>query len=277
MDWIIRRMEKDDRSAYVRLLGQWITRVPVEEHFRWLYLENPHGQALTWLAVRRDDGRIIGATSIFPKKVRVRGNVLVGSVGGDTFVSPDFRRRGVAKKLHEVSMGEMAATDVRFHYGFPNRPNLGAILKAGALYPGDFSEAMFLLGVEPALNKFSVPKPFLNVISQARNAGLPVMTRIRLSGCRIKDGQLKRMASFDSRMEPVLKKAAEKLSIGCLRDGDYLAWRFFRNPAATHEVYVYEIDGEPCGYAALEFSNYRCVLFDFLVENSRNAGTADDR
>ena len=88
MEWFIKRMEPQELDPYLNFLGHRITYMPVLSHFQWLYQENPHGKAVTWLAIHRKNKKIIGCTSIFPRRIWVKDHITLGSVGGDTLVHP---------------------------------------------------------------------------------------------------------------------------------------------------------------------------------------------
>src|SRR5688500_19496863 len=46
--------------------------VDLERRHEWLYEENPHGRALSWVAVEDGTGRLIGCNAFFPKRLVVQ-------------------------------------------------------------------------------------------------------------------------------------------------------------------------------------------------------------
>ena len=122
----------DDREAVLSLLGHWELRQPVEARYTWIYENNPLGPALTWVAEDPSSGQLVGCNSCFPRRLLVRGRVLQGAVGGDTFVHPDWRRRGVAKAMHEVIREDLSRVGLTFHLGFADLPNRKALTSAGS-------------------------------------------------------------------------------------------------------------------------------------------------
>lgn len=41
--------------------------------YEWLYRTNPHGKAITWLAVERASARVVACKSLFPRAALVDG------------------------------------------------------------------------------------------------------------------------------------------------------------------------------------------------------------
>src|SRR5262249_1133052 len=130
-DLVIRLAGNDDRAQVLKLLAR-MSPDDVAERYRWLYQGNPHGRALTWLALDPDTGEAAGCTSVFPRRVIVDGAERRGSMGGDCFVEPAARRRGLATRLHLQSFADMHTLGVDFMYGPPVPNNLAALVKAGS-------------------------------------------------------------------------------------------------------------------------------------------------
>ena len=84
------------------------------------------------VAYDAEDGTPAGLTSVFPRKVSVDGRLRLGAMGGDGYVRPAFRRRGLATALHAASRAAMRAEGVEFMFGPPLPHNLGALVKAGS-------------------------------------------------------------------------------------------------------------------------------------------------
>ena len=101
--WYIRPIQAEDTKAFLSFLSAWVTNVSLEDRYRWIYQDNPHGKALTWLAVTSLDNKIVGCASVFPRKMWLNGHAETGSAGGDTYVDPMWRRKGIAEALHRAS------------------------------------------------------------------------------------------------------------------------------------------------------------------------------
>jgi GNAT superfamily N-acetyltransferase len=265
MMWHIRRMESRDLEAFLKFLGRRITYMQVEKHYHWLYEQNPHGHALTWLSIHKDTEKIIGCTSIFPRKMRMNGQTILGSVGGDTFVDPKFRRQGIAKGLHNVSLEDMRKNEINFHFGFPVPANLGAFIKGGAYYPGDFKSIRFISDAEIILNKIKLPQSLMRFFAKGIDPVLKLYIRGVLSRGKSHRGELRTVKHFDSKFDTLMQEITPLFEICGIRDSEYLNWRYFKNPLKAHTVISYEKNGELHGLAALEMRETKCVIFDFFA------------
>lgn len=268
MTWFVRRMNDDDRPSFLKFLGQWIRYLPVEDHYQWLYKENPHGEALTWLAIHADDKRIIGCTSLFPRKIFIRDHIETGVCGGDTFVAPDCRKMGIAGQLHSISNEEMTHDGVSFHFGFPNQANLSVLVRSGANIVGNFKTKVLLLRVEPVVNRLK----FANVIP----AGICNLVNIILRSYALRtrstsqnDGDLFKISKFDDRYDRFIEETIPSYRICCIRDSAYLNWRYFKNPVKAHKVLEYREKGVLQGFMVVQLMDNKCILFDLFVKNRR--------
>src|SRR5262245_32410123 len=99
MPFSVRRATPSDRHLIKRTIAEYLPTVDPTRRYDWLYLGNPHGTALTWLATDDASGELAGLTSFFPRRMIVDGVEACGALGGDGYVRPAFRRRGVGGLL----------------------------------------------------------------------------------------------------------------------------------------------------------------------------------
>ena len=132
-DYEIRIASEDHREDVKRLMSS-IYQGDVAARYNWLYKSNPYGRAHTWLAIDRTTSKVVGCTSVFPRKVKVNGRYRMGSIGGDCFIEPRARRQGLATRLHKASINDMPVQRIEFMYGPPTPNNLGALIKAGSQF-----------------------------------------------------------------------------------------------------------------------------------------------
>lgn len=266
MEWYTRELKPQDRDSFLSFLGRRITSVSVAGHYQWLYRENPHGEALTWLAILRGSEEIIGCTSIFPRKVWVRDRVTLGCVGGDTFIDPMFRRRGIATELLRVSREGMAKSGIRFHYGFPNAENFVPHLKVGSIHPGDFQEMRILLRIEPVLKKLKLGGKLFAGLSKFGDKILSLYIEARLPKSINWDENIKIISNFDNKFDKLVETVVPSFNICGIRDSNYLNWRYCKNPMKAHTILSYDEKDISHGFAVLQFIGNRYYIFDFFVK-----------
>ena len=265
--WHIRPIRAGDTEAFLSFLSAWVTNVSLRDRYRWMYQDNPHGKALTWLAVTSRDNKIVGCTSVFPRKMWVNGHVETASAGGDTYVDPTWRRKGIAVALHRASLEGMRENGVTLEYGFPLHENLGAFRKAGACLPGDFVSARCFLSVTPFLKKVRldrfVPGKLLDVLDRV----FLKVTNQGISSSDETEYEVREVGSFDKRFETLSEELSSSFKICWLRDSSYLRWRFLDNPFRKYILLsvTKKRDARLHGFAALEVSEHIGFVTEFFV------------
>jgi hypothetical protein len=266
MSWYIRKIKPEEEDAFISFLSAWVTNVPVKERFRWLYQGNPHGKGEIWLAVDKKTEKIAACTAIFPKKIRINGSMVIGCVGGDTYVDPQWRRQGIAAALHRATAVEMKNVGIALHYGFPLADNFQAKLKAGARHPGHFSTASLFLSSRPLLRRMKLAHIVPPKLQKTLDAML-VRTMGLLPSSSWENGyNVEQITSFDTAFEGAEEEITSSFSICCIRDLPYLKWRFFENPLKKYTILGFkEKDGALRGYVALEVAGSATVISDLFA------------
>src|SRR6185436_16952450 len=96
------------------------------------------GRALTWLAVA-PTGEVAGCTSFFPFRLWLDGAEVRGALGGDGYVRPAFRRRGLGGLLHDASRHAMRELGIGCMYGAPGAMNVTPLKHGGSRELGHVS------------------------------------------------------------------------------------------------------------------------------------------
>lgn len=271
MEWKVRRMEARDEAAFVPFLGNWISDRPVAAHFDWLYRGNPHGNAVTWIAVLEKGDRIVGCTSIFPRRMRLDGEPILGSYGGDSFVDPDFRRRGIAQSLHKYSVSDMRQLDIQCHYGFPVPANLRAFVRAGALDPCDFHRFQLPLNAEWIVRSLHLG-PIAPFAATILNPVIKLYLARKIFRNSPPRNRLQVVGTFDSKVDELFDSVAHRFGICCVRDSAYLNWRFSNHPFIKSTIVKWQDNGTLLAYAVLDLSTEQCKILDFLVRDDEEIG-----
>jgi GNAT superfamily N-acetyltransferase len=250
----IARAEERDRSTVLALLAEHTPGADVARRHAWLYEGNPHGAAVTFLAFD-EGGTPMGLTSLFPRRVVVKGEVRLGAIGGDGYVRPAFRRRGVATALHRACLALMQESlrkgaGVEFMYGAPEPNNLVALERAGS-------------------------RTITRLRRYARSG--PLQAIFRLGGAmrgrgRARATRLVPLEGADARVADVFEDAAVGAAILPVRDPTQYAWRFRAPSRAQHAFAVMEGD-DAVALCALERKGPQVALVDFLAPRDRWSAT----
>jgi hypothetical protein len=252
----IRRADDEDNRALITLIGKLYRGDSVARHDR-LYRSNPHGRALTWLAIETATGEAVACTSIFPRRVRVAGGERLGSIGGDCYVEPRVRRQGLAVALHRASLAEMRAGGVQFMYGPPAPNNLAALLKAGSTLVTDYRRWVRPLHGGVA-TRAARSRPLA-----ARMIGLPLRVLDRVGRGAMRGFDIEEVTTFGAEFDALFERVAPSHVIACVRDSAYLAWRY----AAPRRQVPFGVrhHGELVGLVVLEMDQERAGLVDVFT------------
>jgi GNAT superfamily N-acetyltransferase len=271
--WYIRPIRAEDTEAFLSFLSAWVTNVSLRDRYRWIYQDNPHGKALTWLAVTSQDNKIVGCASVFPRKMWLNGHVETGSAGGDTYVDPMWRRKGIAEALHRASATGMQENGVMLQYGFPLRENLRAKCKAGACLPGDFVSATCFLSIGPFLKKVRLDRFVPGKLLEVLDSVFLKVTKSGISSSAETEYEVREVDTFDERFEALSEELSSSFKICCVRDSSYLRWRFLNNPFRKYVLLsvTRKRDGRLYGFAAVEVSGHIGLMSEFFVRPESDA------
>jgi hypothetical protein len=260
-DFLLRRAVEADRESVIAIVSR-MWGEDISARYRWLYLANPHGRALTWLAIEQASGDVVGCTSIFPRKVMVDGVERLGSIGGDCYIDPRARRRGLATALHRISLQEMRQHRIDFMYGPPNPNNFAALIKAGS-----HGVTQFKRFVRPLQGSSVYRFAFDRTPSklEARLAGLPIklldrVTKVDASGLRLEP-----VSHFSAEFDTLFEQADTSTGVVLQRDSDYLNWHYLQGTARKQQPFAIRLDDRLVGLTALEFADDQAAIVELFT------------
>jgi GNAT superfamily N-acetyltransferase len=249
-DVTIRRARPGDDGLVRGLLAEHLgPHVDVDARYRWLYRENPHGFAVTWIAFDARSGEPAGMTSLFPRRVSVHGTVRLGSIGGDGYVRERFRRRGIATALHRASLEQMGEVGVELMYGPPEPNNLRALVRAGSRVVCQLRRFVRPLGLGrlgQRLARFA--EPVARLLAPPRS---PL--------------RLEPIVNEDARVRRIWEQAMDDLPIAPVRDPAFYAWRFARTPSQRKLQYLVLDGPQAVAACALDRDGRRTQVLDVLA------------
>lgn len=225
----VREATAADRPEIEALVAEMIPGCDVAARWRWLYETNPSGRAITWVAIA-PSGEVAGCTSLFPFRLWLDGEEVLGALGGDGYVRPAFRRRGLGGLLHDAARRGMPAHGLHCMYGAPGMMNVTPLKHGGSRELGHVARYVRPVRVGPWL----AGDVFARV---TRPALAPV---------------LEPMTDVDPRTDAVWAQARQALRLASVRDAAFYTWRFRRAPAQKERPFVIVRRGQPIGACALE-------------------------
>jgi hypothetical protein len=233
MAFEIRPATAADRAHVAALIGEMIPGVDIAARLRWLYDNNPGGKALTWLA--HEGGEVAGCTSYFPYRLILDGHEQHAALGGDGYVRPAFRRRGLGGLLHDAARLAMPEHRIGCMYGAPGAMNLTPLKHGGSREVGHV--ARWLRPLRGAA---------LGVRAAQLDRVLGALLRPRFAHDVVP------MVRQDERVDEVWRAFAPSVRLAAVRDATFYTWRFLDAPARTQEPLVIVDHGRPIGAGAVE-------------------------
>ena len=244
MAYTVRRAGPADRPHVEALLAEIFPSGDVAARYEWMHVRNPHGTSLVWLAVD-DSGEIAACTSYFPRQIVMRGRRALAALGGDCWVRPKFRRRGIAGALHAQGRKEMPAEGIEVMFGTPTPANLTPLQQTGAK----------------------------NIGFAVRYARPLMLPRVPLVGALLSlgwdGGRLEPAARPDPRIDEVWAEVAGEISVGTVRDAAFYDWRFAGAPSGAQHPFVIVERGRAFAACALEDSGAELRVIDLIAPRAR--------
>jgi hypothetical protein len=236
MAFSVRAATERDTDDVAQLIREMIPGVAADARLDWLYYKNPAGRALTWIA--SEGGEVAGCTSYFPFRLQLDGEQLLCALGGDGYVRPTFRRRGLGALLHDAARDGMSAAGIGCMYGAPGQMNLTPLKHGGSREIGHVARwARPLRGA-------------------ALGVGTPPFDRMIRGVLRPRFvPHLEPMLRGDTRVDDVWRTFGPTVRLAAVRDSTFYTWRFLEAPAHAEPPYVIIDRGRPIGACALELMN----------------------
>ncbi len=261
-DFVIKQAAPGDRNRVIELVSR-MWGEDISARYEWIYANNPHGRALTWLAVETSSDEAVGCTSLFPRRVIVDGCERVGSIGGDCYIEPRVRRRGLATRLHRASLAGVRGEGADFMYGPPNPNNLAALIKAGSHVVSAFRRWVRPLDGRVVYRAAFGSEP--SKISK-RIASLPVMMLDRLTRADKTGLRLEAITEFGEEFDSLFHRVAQTRPVCCARDRSYLQWRYLAGPTRRQIPFAVRRETELMGFVALEFEGDQVAVIDLFTD-----------
>ena len=104
----------------------------------WRYITPPDGICPATIAI--DGIRIAGAYILWPARIRIANEIVLGGQSMDTMTHPDYRGMGIFSQLAEACYKTAASRGFKILYGFPNPASYpGFVNKLGWKHTGNIT------------------------------------------------------------------------------------------------------------------------------------------
>ena len=253
----VRLVGSDDRAIHRELLTERLPGTDIDARLRWIYTGNPQGPAHTWIAYDDATGDAAGMTTFFGRKLWINGEVVQSSLGGDMYVRPRFRRRGIGTSLFKAAGQDMERLGVNVMFGTPLRPNVTALVQSGsAVYEESVVRCARILSTSATKLQW-IPRPIGALVDPLLAMRAPRGTR------------LEPLTTVDPRVDKLWEETRGELEVSTVRDAAFYHWRFALSPSQKQKAYLI-FDGQSVIAAcALEVIEHTLRIVDLLAPRER--------
>jgi GNAT superfamily N-acetyltransferase len=246
-----------DEKARDELLRERLPTTDLDARLRWIYRGNPQGPAHSWIAYDDESGDPAGMTTFFARKLWADGEVVDGALGGDMYVRPRFRRRGIGQELFVVARRDMLRLGVRLMFGTPMRPNVHALLSSGSTVPEGSVVRYGRILASSATRLAFLPRPVGRLLDPLLAPRMP------------RGLHLEALTGADPRplkfVDELWAATRGELGVATVRDAAFYRWRFVDAPSKKQRPMLILDGNRPLAACALETVKDKLRIVDLLA------------
>ncbi len=271
--WTWREAGAADREDQCRLFNACFRKDKQVDTFDWKYAKNPHGPAISRVAVD-GRGKVVGAYSYVPRRFRRDGQPLLLMQASDAMVAPEARRQGIFTGLDDIVCEAAGEMGIPWVFAYSGRLSYTGFLGNGWEDIGQASVFRYGYRSERGLRRLGRVAPLA-----AQLAPLLDGWRFRRDRKRFEawHSPLTRVARFDGVVG--LTESVDELCEAAMpcqglvgeRDAAWLNWRYVDTPSGRQECYVLPAPGEAVSAAA---GGARAARLDGLLVVEFHGGNA---
>lgn len=172
--------------------------------FKWLYYDNPAGEAHRWIA--RSQGKLIASYAAVPYEVWIQGKKGMGWRMQDLLTRTGFGGLGIFHTVARLSRDYLNQAPEGFSFAFPNEKSYRGFIHTG--WKSLFRIPLWIL--EP-LDSLKTQKP---------------------------SAEITPISSFDSQTDKIWNEAKKEVGFAIDRNNACLNWRYFRNPKSKYHPFL---------------------------------------
>ena len=237
--------EKAALLSFLQIVYPENPRMSDERFWDWHFLENPYVEPSNmpiWVAV--EGAEIVGQMAGTPVRLRVGKRETSAMWIIDLMIRPDYRRRGLMKKL------VLASVDYA---------EIGLGMNTAEQHSTALLESVGwkMFGKIPRYNKLLFPGEALREISRIkvlRGFTNAVFAPFRPHlGEHSGDGNTRRIEKFDNSVDELWRDSADAKTCAVVREAAILNWQYFSQPDKKFDVLGYYENGKMLGYIVVYF------------------------
>jgi hypothetical protein len=230
MSYVVRAADlASDRDAMLKL---WQESLPSanEDHYRWMYEQNPFGPVSTWVLESTSEGGIVGVATVLPRVLTGFGRRWRAGVTIDFAVAKGHRTLGPALMLQKTIVKACREQHFDLVYGFPVEAASRVQARAGFTALGKATEIRKTLRSAAALTaRYGA---LASVAAPLVDGALRVVERRSMRSVAA-SYRFTEATAFDGRFDALWIRLKDTLPLTIERTATYLNWRYTRCPHAS--------------------------------------------
>ncbi len=263
----IREYRDGDEASIMKLRGLVLSSPKDIDWWVWQHKLNPAGEAQIAVAELKGEGEIVAHECLMPLKMKIGANVGLVATSIDNMVHPDYRGRGIYKKVRNKMSELTQKSDIQFIYNFTNEIAARINLKMGAMGAKLLFKRIPVwikpIRLESIIATYFKNKILTFVFTLSGNGILKLITRS--SNYQV-NSNIREVKAIDERFDALWEKVSTQHKIMLVRDRAYLNWRYVKKPDAEYTIYISEDDEQLLGYIILRNVKYNGIKIGWVCD-----------
>lgn len=264
-----RMLVESDLPALSRLIGSMSKaktavlelRDNSEDYYRWMYFQNPAGNAVVAGAWHAD--RLVSSFAVAPKRIKVGSEIHTYGKTMDMFTDPDYQGLGIMSLVTKMVFKEAQKRGIDHWYVTPSGKSY-PIFKNKWNYEEPFELEYRTILLDPQALAASISGGRARRL--AFRAGATIVSLFtRLVDARVEYYSVEEVDRFPVDMDAFWDSVNKRYGNLLVRDAAYLNWRFCDNPD-NYTVFLFRDDQAIVGYIVTKITIRRGVKTGEIVD-----------
>jgi len=222
------------------------------ELLEWLAFHNPFAGDEATYFVAEDGGNIVAFQGRMPLEFIVNGTRRKGYYVHDTYVHPEYRKKGLGFSLITALAQATEEQSDSFFCLLGGTPlNLKIQRRMGYLELPPAPQYVKLLNPEKQLTRLLKIRPLIALLNPLARSGLRLLDTFLLALYTPSSRTIRSIERFDHHVDQLIEHIRGKLGICSYKNSHYLNWKYGNRPYKRDAIFVAESDNHLLGFVVL--------------------------
>ncbi len=253
---------EDDRRSILDVLERNLPAASDPARYDWLYLGNPAGQALVWLATD-ESGAAVGTSAAHPRVMRLGDKTVTALNLSDFAIDTEYRSIGPAMKLMRATLEPIENNRYAFAYDHPSAAMRAVHMRLRGVDLDSITRFTRPLSLVPIVERKLGKNFFAQLVGRIANP----LLRLQLPKATVGSLELSvHSGQFTDEFAAVaIESTRTRRSIATVLGKDFLNWRFHEHPIWKHRIVCARRAGRLLGFGVFkEVDESVCVVVEVV-------------